>query len=67
MAEGLFRRVVRDRGEYYVISAGVGAVDGLPPSENAVRALRELGIDIAHQRSHPVALSTRVGEDLFVA
>src|SRR5207249_5667309 len=34
-----------------VLSAGVGAGDGLPPSEYAVRALKELGIDISHQRS----------------
>src|SRR4029079_19089004 len=31
--------------------AGVGAVDGQPPSPHAVRALKELGIDISRQRS----------------
>ena len=51
MAEGLFRHATKGRGEYRVLSAGVGAVDGLPPSENAVRALREIGIDISQQRS----------------
>jgi RpiB/LacA/LacB family sugar-phosphate isomerase len=51
MAEGLFRHTTKGRGDYEVFSAGVGAIDGLPPSENAVRALRELGIDISHQRS----------------
>ena len=34
-----------------MISAGVGAVEGLPPSENAVVALKQLGIDISRQRS----------------
>src|SRR3954452_5363476 len=52
MAEGLFRHAVKTRPDFRVISAGVGAVDGLPPSEHAVRALRELGIDISRQRSH---------------
>jgi len=51
MAEGLFRHATKGRGDYEVFSAGVGAIDGLPPSEHAVRALRELGIDISHQRS----------------
>jgi glycine hydroxymethyltransferase len=51
MAEGLFRHATKGRNEFRVISAGVGAVDGLPPSEYAVRALRELGIDISKQRS----------------
>jgi RpiB/LacA/LacB family sugar-phosphate isomerase len=51
MAEGLFRHAVKGRTDYDVLSAGVGAVEGLPPSEHAVRALRELGIDISQQRS----------------
>jgi glycine hydroxymethyltransferase len=51
MAEGLFRHATKGRNEFRVLSAGVGAVDGLPPSEYAVRALRELGIDISRQRS----------------
>jgi RpiB/LacA/LacB family sugar-phosphate isomerase len=51
MAEGLFRHAVRGRGDYRVLSAGVGAVDGQPPSHHAVVALKELGIDISRQRS----------------
>src|SRR5690349_2553646 len=52
MAEGLFRQAVRDSHEYKVLSAGVGAVEGQPPSPHAVRALKDLGIDISKQRSH---------------
>jgi RpiB/LacA/LacB family sugar-phosphate isomerase len=51
MAEGLFRQLVASRGPFEVLSAGVGAVEGLPPSEHAVRALKEVGIDISQQRS----------------
>lgn len=51
MAEGLFRHAVRGRGEYRVLSAGVGAIDGQPPSAHAARALKELGVDISKQRS----------------
>ncbi len=51
MAEGLFRNAVRGRGKYKVISAGVGAVNGQPPSLHAVNALRDLGLDITGQRS----------------
>jgi RpiB/LacA/LacB family sugar-phosphate isomerase len=51
MAEGLFRHAVKGRGGYRVMSAGIGAVDGLPPSAHAIHAVRELGIDIAGQRS----------------
>ncbi len=51
MAEGLFKNAVRGRGPYRVFSAGVGAVDGQPASDHAVRALREIGIDINGHRS----------------
>jgi RpiB/LacA/LacB family sugar-phosphate isomerase len=51
MAEGLFRHAVKGSGKYRVLSAGVGAVDGQPPSPHAVRALKDLGIDISRQRS----------------
>lgn len=51
MAEGLFRHVAQKLGEFRVFSAGVGAIDGQPPSAHAVRALKELQIDISHQRS----------------
>ena len=51
MAEGLFRHATKGRGEYRVLSAGVGAIDGQPPSVHGVKALRELQIDISKQRS----------------
>src|SRR5436190_16875559 len=51
MAEGIFRRAVEGRGTYRVISAGLGAMEGQPPSPYAIQAVRELGIDISGQRS----------------
>ena len=51
MAEGLFRKALMGRSDYRVISAGLGAVSGQPPSSHAVRAVKELGIDISGQRS----------------
>jgi glycine hydroxymethyltransferase len=51
MAEGIFRRSVQGRGDYRVFSAGLGAMEGQPPSAYAVQAVKELGIDISNQRS----------------
>jgi glycine hydroxymethyltransferase len=51
MAEGLFRHATQARADYQIMSAGVGAMEGQPPSAHAVRALKELGIDISQQRS----------------
>ena len=51
MAEGIFRQAIRNRSDYRVLSAGLGAMEGQPPSPYAVQAVRELGIDISGQRS----------------
>jgi len=51
MAEALFRRAVERRGDFRVLSAGLGAVDGQPPTAHSVTAMRELGVDISGQRS----------------
>src|SRR6266566_733489 len=51
MAEGIFRQAVKGRGDYRVLSAGLGAMEGQAPSIYAVQAVRELGIDISGQRS----------------
>ena len=51
MAEGIFRRAVEGRRDVRVISAGLGAVDGHPPTQHSVTAMREIRIDISAQRS----------------
>ena len=56
MAEALFRHAVAGRGEFRALSAGLGAVDGQPPTPHSVTAMRERGIDISGQRSR--ALTT---------
>jgi len=54
MAEGLFRRLIGNRKDITVASAGVHAVRGQPPSLFAVQALRDEGVDISGQRSQPL-------------
>jgi glycine hydroxymethyltransferase len=51
MAEALFRHALRGRGEFRVFSAGIGAIDGQPPTTHSVTAMKEIGIDISNQRS----------------
>jgi len=51
MAEGIFRQAVRGCGDYQALSAGLGAMEGQPPSPYAVQAVKELGIDISGVRS----------------
>lgn len=56
MAEGLARAYLRKlgRNDVQIASAGVGAMPDASPSEFAVDAVAEEGIDIAHYRSQPV-------------
>jgi len=53
MAEGLFRSMIEASGETDIGtgSAGIGASEGLPPSEFSVEVMAEEGIDITAQRS----------------
>ena len=52
MAEGWLRDMAERAGaEIEVASAGLGAMDGAPPSRNSVTAMKEEGIDISGQRS----------------
>ena len=55
MAEGLFRDYAKKNSSYFVVkSAGVGAQNGLSPSENSVQAMSDIGIDITDQHSQMV-------------
>src|SRR5437763_4745189 len=54
IAEGLFRRLIGNRGDIDVVSAGVHAVRGQPPSLYAVQVCAEEGADIGDLRSQPL-------------
>jgi len=54
IAEGLFRRLIGNRKDIEVASAGVHAVRGQPPSLYAVEVCAEEGTDISGLRSQPL-------------
>src|SRR6266478_3151255 len=54
IAEGLFRRLIGNRKDIEVLSAGVHAVRGQPPSLYAVQVCAEEGVDISDLRSQPL-------------
>ena len=52
MAEYIFREKTKHfKGFYNVHSFGMGAIDGMPASENSVIAMQKRGIDISAHRS----------------
>ncbi|HEX4653970.1 MAG TPA: serine hydroxymethyltransferase [Candidatus Udaeobacter sp.] len=54
IAEGLFLRLVGNRKDIEVLSAGVHAVRGQPPSLYAVQVCAKEGVDISDLRSQPL-------------
>jgi glycine hydroxymethyltransferase len=54
IAEGLFRRLIGNRKDIEVVSAGVHAVRGQPPSLYAVQVCAEEDTDISGLRSQPL-------------
>ncbi len=69
MAEGILRSELSPRAlsRAEVVSAGVGAVEGLPASENAVKVCEEEGIDIGGHRSQPLTPTLIESCDLVLA
>ena len=66
MAEALFcHRIGADAG-WDAASAGIFAAAGSPASDNAVRALAELGIDLSGHRSQPLTRQLVEEADLIV-
>lgn len=52
MAEGILSFLADKNGlEINVKSAGIAAFDGSPPTENAIKAMEEMGIDIKNHKS----------------
>jgi RpiB/LacA/LacB family sugar-phosphate isomerase len=49
-----------------VLSAGLGAMDGQPPTPHSVRAMRELGVDISAQRSRMLTAELVRSADLIL-
>ncbi len=64
MAEGIIRQIVREHAiqDVAVQSMGLSAYEGDAPSDYAVEALAEIGIDISAHRSHPA-----LAEELLAA
>lgn len=64
IAEGLLRQALGP--SIQVGSAGLGALDGIPPHPEAVRLAAALGVDISDQRSRRLTPSLALGHDLIL-
>ena len=65
MAEALLRAALNDDKNYRVMSAGLGAVDGQPVTEESMLALAELKLDIAGHYSQALRAPLVAEADLI--
>ena len=56
MAEGYLQKVLKERGKenIQVLSAGLAAYDGSPPTQQAIQVMKENGVDISTNLSKSV-------------
>lgn len=66
MAEALFRHRMGEDSGWEAASAGTYATYGSPASENAVEAVRELGVDLSGHHSQPLTAELVEAADLIV-
>lgn len=69
MAEALFKEMVLSHkadGDWRVASAGVGAYDGFPASENAQWVMQKRGISLKDHRSQSVSVELLQSYDLIL-
>ncbi|HHW03913.1 MAG TPA: low molecular weight protein arginine phosphatase [Thermoanaerobacterales bacterium] len=58
MAEALFKKILQEQGrerDIMVESCGIAAVEGMPASSNAVKVMKEEGIDISSHRARQLS------------
>ncbi len=67
MAKAIFNRYATENGICAVAdSAGIATVSGLPATQNAVDAVKELGLDISSHLSQPVSKDLLDSAELVV-
>ncbi len=66
MAEALFRHRIGENSGWEAASAGTYASFGNPASDNAVLAVRELGIDLSKHKSQPLTAELVENSDMIV-
>lgn len=54
MAAGLLKKLLKAKGNYNIITAGTAAIEGMPPTSEAIQAMSEQNIDVSGHKSSPL-------------
>jgi len=68
MAEGLLKKMLRDRNrdDIRVSSAGISAIEGLPPTAKTISVMRDEGIDVSDYKTKRLTLDMIQKSDLIL-
>ncbi len=68
MAEGLMKKYLKALGKdnIEVVSAGVGAIDGFPPTEETIETMKKEGVDVSGYRSKKITQEMIKSADLIL-
>lgn len=51
MAWGMLKQILKDKGDYKIITAGISAIEGMQPTLQTIQVMSEKGIDVSSHRS----------------
>ena len=66
MAGGLLRELLKDKGDYKVITAGTASFAGMSPTREAIQVMSDMGIDVSSHRSSPLSNTMIEEADLIL-
>ena len=69
MAEGLFKKYLKDagKGDIEVASAGIIAIDGFPPTDETIKVMKDNGVDVSEYKSRRLTSDLINKSDLVLA
>ena len=68
MAEGIFRKYLKDAGknDIDVASAGIMAIDGFPPTDETIKVMKDNGVDVSGYKSRRITADLINKSDLVL-
>jgi protein-tyrosine phosphatase len=66
MAAGLLKKILAEKGNYKVVTAGTGTIRGMRPTRETVQIMSEQNIDVSNHLSQPLSEEIVLEADLIL-
>ncbi|MFC1668033.1 hypothetical protein ACFL1T_01455 [Chlamydiota bacterium] len=67
MAQGILQKLLFHLSEITIFSAGTNTQEGMPPTEYAIQATKEIGVDITQHKASPITVEKVKTADIVIA